>query len=242
MKTYNKKRLSVLFMFYLLVFTAFASTSPDSGGMQKMLNPGDVPEGLSSSQWKSIQSQIKANKYKTYAAKQGGVNSSNPAHGWHIHYGTDGTDGTTTLKPLETDATPYHLAMRLTGIGYPAPGQALVALQTPQRISHHDKTLDYHWTANLTERWMNSETDLEQWFLLKQRPQGAKEGVALTVQMTLDSDLTVKQKANSLHFSHPSGAKISYNKLKVWDATGRQLPAHMKHGETFLYKLMLQIK
>ncbi|MEE9345692.1 MAG: FG-GAP repeat protein [Methylococcales bacterium] len=220
--SYNKKAWPYLILICLFCVTIFAHAKPSaSTGLNQQIKPGQIPEGLSSSDWRSIQTQVKAGMYKTYSGDNGDYHSSNPAHGWRIHYGTDGT---TTLRPLDRDTAIYYLGLKLSAIGY----QTLELLQHPQQISSHDNTLNYHWNDILTERWVNSTMDLEQWFILNHRPRGAASGRSLTLQLTLDSDLIASQEDNNIRFVNRSGTtSITYKKLKVWDASGRQLPARM---------------
>jgi hypothetical protein len=193
-----------------------------STGLNQSLIPNETPDGLSASDWNSIQAQVKAGKYKAYADHNGGYRSSNPAHGWQIHYAEDGT---TTLSPRDTGVTAYHLGLKLSAIGY----HNLKSLQRPQKISSQNNTIEYHWNDALSERWVNNESNLEQWFTLTQRPTEVVRGYPLTLQMTLDSRLSAKQHGNNIRFSNASGTTtITYNKLKVWDSTGRQLPARMQ--------------
>ncbi|MEE9338386.1 MAG: FG-GAP repeat protein [Methylococcaceae bacterium] len=220
--SHNKKGRQFFLLICLFCIAVFAHAKlPVSVALNQQLNPGEAPDGLSVSDWGSIQAQIKAGKYKTYSGKNGGFNSSNPANGWQIRYAADGT---TTLSPRGHDAEDYHLGLKLSAIGY----QTLESLHRPLQISSQGNTLEYHWNDTLTERWVNSATDLEQWFFLNQRPQGAASGQPLTLQLTLDSDLNATQEGNNMRFVNPSGITITYNKLKVWDTTGRQLPAHMQ--------------
>ncbi|MFW5444573.1 MAG: Ig-like domain-containing protein [Methylococcaceae bacterium] len=114
--------------------------------------------------------------------------------------------------------------MKLTAIGY----QTLQTLHRPQKINQQDFTVSYQWNDYLRERWINSEQQLEQWFDIKRRPEGAGKGLPLTVQMTLDSELKATQNGNTIYFANPMGTEITYNKLKVWDSTGRELPASMQ--------------
>ena len=177
--SYNKKRRQLFLLICLFCITVFAHANlPGSA----KANPGEIPSGLSASDWGSIQSQMQAGKYKTYTGSNSSYHSSNPAHGWQIHYGADGT---TTLTPRDRDAAAYHLSLILSAIGY----NTLKSLHRPAQISSENNTLDYHWNDALTERWVNSETDLEQWFLLKQRPNGTTSGQPLMLQLTLDSTL-----------------------------------------------------
>jgi hypothetical protein len=224
---YDKKGRQFLILICLFCITVFANAQmPASVEFNQQFNLSEVPDGLSASDWGSIQAQIKAGKYKAYPGDNGEFNSSNPANGWRIRYAVDGT---TTLSPHDRDATIYHLGLKLSAIGYQTPDRSLETLQRPQQISSHGNTLDYHWNDTLTERWINTATDLEQWFFLNQRPQGTASEQLLTLQLTVDSDLSATQKDNNIRFVNPSGTTaITYNKLKVWDATGRQLPARME--------------
>ncbi|MFW5443958.1 MAG: FG-GAP repeat protein [Methylococcaceae bacterium] len=114
--------------------------------------------------------------------------------------------------------------MKLSAIGY----QTLQVLHSPQKISQQDDTVSYQWNETLRERWINSEQQLEQWFDIAHRPEGPSEGFPLTVQITLDSELKISQQGNGLSFTGVQGTQITYNKLKVWDSTGRELPARMQ--------------
>ncbi len=64
--------------------------------LSQRVEPGAVPDGLSNGAWASIQSQITAGKYRPQKYENDGFVSSNPAHGWQIHFGADGT---TTVRP-----------------------------------------------------------------------------------------------------------------------------------------------
>ncbi len=183
--------------------------------------PGQTPNGISTPEWFSIQQQINAGKYRAYANSAGGYNSSNPAHGWQINYSNNGT---TTLTPRDKQAPNYHLGMRLKAIGY----ESLQQLDQPQQISADDSKVTYQWNDTIKEWWINSPNSLEQWFSITQRPPGARNEEPLTLQMTLDSELQASQFENSIHFNHADGTSITYNKLKVWDATGRTLPARLQ--------------
>ncbi len=220
--SYSKKRSrQCLVLICLFCITVFAHAKLPTGYNQA-INPGEIPDGISTRDWGSIQAQVKAGKYKAYSDHNGGYDSSNPAHGWQIGYGVDGT---TTLSPRDRNTADYRLSFKLSAIGY----ESLETLNRPQQISSQDNTLNYHWNATLTERWINSETNLEQWFILNQRPEGAASGQSLTLQLTVDTDLTATQQGNNIRFVNTSGTTtITYDKLKVWDADRHNLPAEMK--------------
>jgi hypothetical protein len=187
----------------------------------QQIKSGETPEGLTGTEWGSIQSQIAAGKYRAYTHDDGGFVSANPAHGWQIRYAEDGT---TTLIPRDHTASAYRLGLKLSAIGY----QQLNLLGRPQQITAQASTVTYQWNDTLRERWVNSQSDLEQWFILDKRPTGIVNGQPLTLQMTLDSDLKAKLVGNAINFTSPTDTTISYNKLKVWDANGRVLPATMQ--------------
>jgi hypothetical protein len=198
--------------------TLFADYSQTSG---QHVESGELPNGLSSSAWASIQTQITAGKYLAFQHENGGFVSSNPAHGWQIRYATDGT---TTLSPRDRQAQAYQLGLTLSAVGYTEPQ----TLARPEQISSDDFTVTYQWNDYLREWWVNSATGLEQWFELEHRPPGAQNGQPLTLAMTLATDLAASQQGNVLSFSNDADTTISYNKLQVWDANGRELPARMQ--------------
>ena len=185
------------------------------------VEPGEVPDGLSNGDWASIQGRIAAGKYRAYQHENDGFVSSNPAHGWRIRYAADGT---TTLRPRDLQAQAYHLGLKLSAVGF----TELQTLDRPEQITANDFTVTYQWNDYLREWWVNSATDLEQWFELEQRPAGAQSGQPLILEMTLATDLAASQQGNVLSFVNTSGTTISYRKLQAWDAGGRELPARMQ--------------
>ena len=219
--------LSLLVVTGLTQATIPATWQPEVIQHGQQIQAGQTPDGLSALDWASIQHQINTGKYRAYPNPAGGYNSSNPVHGWQIRYTTNGT---TTLTPLDTQTKAYRLGMTLSAIGY----QTLQPLDHPQQINADDNTVIYQWNNNLKEWWVNSPTRLEQWFSIEQRPAGATRGQPLKLQMTLDSELQVSQSNNSIHFTQAAGTSITYNKLKVWDATGRALPARMQLANNLL--------
>ncbi|MFW5444007.1 MAG: FG-GAP repeat protein, partial [Methylococcaceae bacterium] len=225
-KNSNKlyRYISILCFLYCLSPAILAKT-------QKQIQLDETPQGLSTYEWGGIQQQINTGQYRAHSDTKGGYRASNLAQGWHIHYAAEGT---TTLTPRNNQAKPYHLGMKLSAIGY----QTLQLLHKPQQISQQDFTISYQWNANVRERWINSEQQLEQWFDIEKRPKGAEKGHPLTVQMTLDSELKITQNGNNIQFSNTKGLDITYNKLKVWDSTGKELPARMQLASNTLSLLV----
>lgn len=188
----------------------------------------EIPMGISSVEWYSIQQQIYAGKYRAYPNALGGYNSSNPAHGWQIRYDANGT---THLSPRNLTDSEYKISMKLAAIGY----DNLQALGSPQQISKKDFTVSYQWHNYLKEWWINKPDKLEQWFSISQRPFDDNYHSTvntrpnpLVLLLQLETDLSIHQFGNSLHFTNANGNSITYNKLKVWDADGHRLTAQMQ--------------
>ena len=97
---------------------------------------GEVPDGLTKADWASIQGQIAAGKYRAYQHETNGYVSTNPVHGWQIHFGADGT---TTLRPRDLQAKAYNLGLKLSAVGF----SELQTLDRPEQISADDFTVTY---------------------------------------------------------------------------------------------------
>ena len=223
MKT-HKNQFKLISIFTLLSLCSLLQAQVDKPEQEKLsqtIQSGEIPQGLSDSEWNSIQQQVKQAQYQPYSDKKGGYRSANPAHDWQIHYATNGT---TTLTPRNKPTKPYKLGMKLSAIGY----QTLQSLDSPETISQKNFTITYQWNDNLREWWVNSEQKLEQWFVLQHKPEGNNKQKPLTLQMTLQSELKTELRNNTLTFTNAAGTNISYNKLKVWDAQGKTIPAQMK--------------
>ncbi len=209
---------------------ALSTTQPQRPQLQNIepiqvpdrrIEPGEVPDGLSNGDWATIQGRIAAGKYRAFRHEIDGYVSSNPAQGWQIRYAANGT---TTLRPRDRQEQPYHLSLKLSAVGF----AELQVLDRPEQISADDYNVTYQWNDTLREWWVNSATGLEQWFELEQRPPGAQSGQPLMLEMNLATDLAANQRGNTLSFVNSAGTTISYNKLQVWDADGRELPARMQ--------------
>lgn len=155
------------------------SNSPARPGS---LATGNRPVQLSDQEWLSIRQQIEDGKYRAYAGDDGGFVSANPAHDWQIQYQADGT---TRLNPRSPESEPYTLRFKLDAIGY----SGLQYLATPGQIIADGNKVTYQWNDSLSEWWVNSEHQLEQWFELKQRPPGNHGGVPLALELTITTGL-----------------------------------------------------
>ena len=193
---------------------------------------GKIPDGISNFEWQSIHAQVKRGKYKAYITNDGGYQSSNPANGWVIDYGLDGT---TTLLPYDRNTDEdYKISLRLDSVSYDAHmSDKSSIVNKPDSISFENNRLNYHWSENITEYWINSEHKLEQWFEIKQRPENYlsshQNDDLLKVKMKLDSDLEISLNNNQLKFG-----TITYDQLKVWDANGKIITANFELQNNYL--------
>ncbi|MGF1533344.1 MAG: FG-GAP repeat protein [Bernardetiaceae bacterium] len=121
--------------------------------------------------------------------------------------------------------------MRLAGIGY----HELTPLDVPQSLEQEDlgstrgSQVSYQWSQNLREWWVNEEAGLEQWFALQEAPAGRIPDAPLHLRMTLETDMQVAQQSNRLTLTKGK-TTLHYDKLKVWDATGKELEATMHYA------------
>ena len=85
----------------------------------------------------------------------------------------------------------------------------------------------------LTEWFVNRPTGLEHGFTLATRPAGVSEELRLTVAVEGDLVIAVSKDGQRAELQDKAdGAKVlDYDKLRVWDATGRELPARMAATE-----------
>lgn len=83
----------------------------------------------------------------------------------------------------------------------------MTPLHRPQQITAQSSTVTYQWSDTLRERWVNSSNNLEQWFILNQRPEGEVRGQPLTLQLTVDTELTATQQGNNIRSVNDLGCK-----------------------------------
>lgn len=202
------------FLFLLACSTALANTEPA------------LPEGLSASDWTQIQQQIQAPRFHAQAGENGGWQATNPAHGFGIDYRPDGQ----TVLTLSGDHPAEHrIALQLEGYGY---GDDLIPLTAAPALSANGNTVAYQWKPGLREWWINNEQGVAQWFELAKRPAMADPGLPdrqpLVMALQLETGMQAHIQDNVLHLRSEDGVThLTYDRLKVWDSTGRVLPAEM---------------
>ena len=178
--------------------------------------PTTTPEGLSATDWQSLRQQIQARPYTAEGQPDGGFRARNPVHGLGIDHAPDGT---TTLRP-RTGAD-WHWGLTTRRIGTDA-------LTSPARLAQAGQTVTYHWNEHLREWWINQDTGLEQWFQVGRRPAGLSPEQPLTVEMAIHGNLHGAVAGEAIAFMDDAGKTVfTYDRLKVWDASGQALPARM---------------
>ena len=186
-----------------------------------------LPDGIDADDWAQIQQQIQAQRFHAQAGDvTGGWQAANLAHGFQIDYRPDGQ----TVLTLVGEASAEHrIALQLQGYGY---GEALIPVTEPATLSANGNTVTYQWKPGLREWWINNEQGVAQWFELAERPMmndpNSDHDQPLVVAMTLNTELNASVADNALTLSTGyNGTTITYDRLKVWDATGRVLTAEM---------------
>ena len=184
--------------------------------------------GLSPNEWDQIESQIQARHYAALAHDEeiGALQAVNRAHGFSINYRPDGR---TVLTLSDARSADQRIALKLEAYGY---GDDLIALEHAPALSANGHTVTYQWKPNLREWWINTPRGVEQWFELAERPaiddQGKGGHQPLVVAMQLDTEFNAWVQNNALQLeSADGGRRITYDRLQVWDATGRILPAEI---------------
>ncbi len=94
---------------------------------------------------------------------------------------------------------------------------------TPQ-ASAGNKRLAYNF-GDVVVEYLNSEAGLRQNFIVKQRPEGDQ---SLRVKLGIEGDLVPAMKNNTLQLLAGTKTILEYDGLKVWDANGKILDAHME--------------
>lgn len=198
--------------------------------LSQSVAPGALPPGVSTAEWASIQTQIATGSYRAYPVADGSFRSANPAHGWQIAYGTDGS---TRLSPRVPQANPWVWTLTLSSYGF----QTRIPLAQPHTLTADGANMTYQWDATLTEWWRNTPTHLEQGFTLAERPGGGAAGQPLRLDLTLGGDLHPTADVAGITFRAADGsAVLTYRGLHAWDATGQALPTWLalEHGRITL--------
>ena len=150
----------------------------------------------------------------------------NPAHGLNARVTEDGL----SLRVRRPgDSSHFHFTRwRTTGLGY---GANVIAL-SPGTVRGSAEASDRIEIIRpgLVEWFVNRPSGLEHGYTLTSALSGRAADLPLRLEMTLEGDLDGRITEDGRHVTlHDESGKeiLRYEKLKVWDATGRELIARM---------------
>lgn len=175
--------------------------------------------------YESLAEAVAAARYQVNAADTG-ASASNDANGMNMTFTQTGLQLRSTVGGRTSTSN-----WRMTSLGY---GET----QTPAgdgnwRTSENRAEL-LRKEQQVTEWFINTSDGLEHGFTLASRPEVQTRGEALRLVVSVDGDLTVKADENgqALTLVDDEGVEaLRYEKLKVWDAEGKDLTARMTTGE-----------
>ena len=186
----------------------------------------ELPAGVTQSDWRSMAAQIEAHQHQAVASEHG-FQAKNPGQQWRTDFDAEGF----LVTPQTSDWT-WGLTLERYGV--------VGARQTPSgppRIEARGKRVEYVWDDTLTEWMVNDSRGLEHGFTLNKRPQGDGEGLRFTLAVRggLHPQALADGSGASFHDARGT-AVMNYTGLKVFDATGRDLPARFtqQHGALHL--------
>ena len=157
----------------------------------------------------------------------------NPAHGLRSTFTREGV----RLEVRSGEAT-HQVDWRLQSLGYGAaqiavpPGELKVSRQHVEIVRGPSPTPHSALaTPQLVEWFNNTPGGLEHGFTLAERPATNSRGEPLRLVLTVTGDLAPQADAtgqNLLLRDAAGQSVLTYEKLKVWDAAGAELPATMQ--------------
>jgi hypothetical protein len=178
-----------------------------------------VPKGLSASDWSSVRAAYERHQ-RAVTPIRSGYRTHNPRQRWT----TDFDNGGFITYP---DAGNWKWGFELRSYGFPG----------EKRNVHHDSKIRvegdkviYQHDSALSEWLVNDERGLEEGFILETAPGNGDGGnVTLEFDLAFRGDLRahLSSAGTALCFLDSDRREIlTYSDLKVWDGTGKTLPAH----------------
>jgi hypothetical protein len=206
---------------------AEATALPSQHGLQNPRtapDPESVPEGLARSDWRGIREAHAAWQHEM--RPQGDDYSArSPGHRWQSRFDQRGF----TTTP---DGGGWIWGLELWRYGFPGHERSAAAQPEP-RMAAAGHRLTRQWDPCLEEWYVNDARGLEHGFTLAQRPPGAHPGHPLLIDLAVRGTLRLAPHPDgqAATFVNPDGdPALTYDGLKVWDATGATLPARLVSG------------
>ena len=153
-------------------------------------------------------------------APAGECRAGNPAQALRCRFHADGLE----LQPAGTKASPGKLNLRLQGYG-----RATLAAATVDGVSARQNRVELSRDHGAVVEWYeNKAAGLEQGFTVRQAPTGdGPLRLALAAEGDLRPELETQDMTAKFVFADGQ-AVLRYSGLKVWDATQRELAAHLE--------------
>ncbi len=211
----------------LILFSAMLMIGGSAHAAPEQKAPANLPpDGLTATEWESIQAQITAAEYQFTPVESMAYRAPNRAQGWDVHFGETGVQVTAV-----SDAS-WTWRLSLSGYGYDG---ALHNLTTPLRMQSEKERLTYQWNENISEWWVNTPDGLEQGFTLQHHPQSPNPDhqSLLILEMAVRGTLLPVLTDDAILFQDEHGDTIlRYDRLHVADAAGCAVPAYMEIGDS----------
>jgi len=185
------------------------------------------PAGLSVDLWGQLHAAHEVARHTIVRAGDSYLAPS-PGQGWAARFDDRGL-------LLQPHAASWTWGLRLERYGF---GESKQTLAQAAELVTSGNRITYRWSAELEEWYVNDCSGLEHGMTLLQRP--ADDGHAAA---RLEFDFAVRgnlqpevdDDGRGIQFVDGSGRRVlSYSKLLVFDAEGRELPAELEAGSSSL--------
>jgi FG-GAP repeat protein len=186
-------------------------------------------------EYDSLATAVTAARYQIEAREDGGWQANNPMQGYRTVFTREGP----AMSGSAQRSHHWQLRMNLRGYGYgerrqPAAGAELSA--SGDRIEYRRQG---RAGRRVTEWYVNRPEGLEQGFTIDRAPGRREPGEQLTLWVGLGGGWRPQLEAGgqAVKLMGAAGVELSYEKLKVTDASGRELAARMALGSDDEVKL-----
>ena len=186
----------------------------------------DVPQGLTAGDWAAMRDLIREAQYQfTWQVSDGtwAYHAPNRAHDLSLSLAADGFHAARYGpggEPL------WDLYLSLAAYG----GQTFPAAVAEGGLSGSRERVEYHWSRDVVEWYVNSAEGVEHGLTLAAPPAGT-DGSTVELTFALRGSLTpeLDTSGRALRLKDAGGSTVLlYDQLAVYDTAGKTLPAHMR--------------
>lgn len=209
MRSWGSTLLATL-VWMLITFSAAAFAKPSA--------PPALPEGLSGSDWQSIQAAWQASRHAIAEApdQPGTYSARNPGQQWTTQFDGRGFD----TRP-DGAAWSWGLELQRWGV---AGSERSISGKTP--LVPDGQRASYHWGSELQEWFVNDTRGLEHGYTVHSRPAGTGDQLRFELAVRGGLSPQIDSGGRDVRFVDDSGSTaLTYSGLKVWDADGKMLQA-----------------